>query len=55
MESITIHLRVPLDLKETIEERATAERRPWTQMAILMLQDAAAAWADALDKKGKKK
>ena len=40
----TIHLRVPFTLKDQIKERAESERRPWTQMAVLMLQDAAEQW-----------
>lgn len=40
-KTTTVHLRIPLALKEKIAKRADAERRTWTQMAVLMLEDAA--------------
>ena len=40
-DSTTIHLRITLQLKDAIQKRADQERRTWTQMATLMLQDAA--------------
>lgn len=38
--STTVHLRIPLTLKADIAQRAEDERRTWTQMALLLLEDA---------------
>jgi len=40
--STTVHLRIPLTLRDAIQRRADTERRTWTQMTVLMLTDAAA-------------
>ena len=54
--STTIHLRIPKVLKDAINARADAERRMFTQMAVIMLQDAALAWQlqDRAAKQGKR-
>jgi len=38
--STTVHLRVPVQLRDRIQRRADEERRPWTQMAVILLEDA---------------
>ena len=37
-----VHLRIPPAIHAAIGERAKAERRTWTQMALIILEDAAA-------------
>ena len=40
MKSTTVHLRIPLALKHEIGKLALLQRRPWTQMTVLLLSDA---------------
>jgi len=40
MKSTVVHIRMPLDVKEKIDRLAVADRRPWSQMAVLLLRDA---------------
>lgn len=43
-----VHLRIPLDIHEAIWERAQLERRTWSQMAIIILEDAIAKYPEGL-------
>ena len=46
-DSTTIHLRITFQLRDAIQKQADVERRPWTQMAVLLLQDAVEQQATA--------
>ena len=39
-KSTVVQLRVPVTLHRGIAARATDERRTWTQMAVILLEDA---------------
>lgn len=52
---MTVHLRVPSHVRDAIAKRAEEERRPWTQMAVLLLTDAALARAPSKPGKEKKR
>ena len=39
-DSHVVHLRIPDDIHAAILARAQAERRTWSQMAIILLEDA---------------
>lgn len=51
MKSEVMHIRIPLDLKDKIHQLADAQRRPWTQMTVLLLRDAVTQSASAATKK----
>lgn len=38
--SITVHIRVPAPVYDGIAKRAAQERRRWSQMCVIMLEDA---------------
>jgi hypothetical protein len=39
-DSHVVHLRVPDDIHAAILARAQQERRPWSQMCLILLEDA---------------
>ena len=55
MKSTVVHIRMPLDLKDKIEQLAVADRRPWTQMAVLLLHDAVTPYGSKKSKGVRKK
>jgi len=55
MKSTVVHIRMPLDLKDQIEQIAANDRRPWTQMTVLLLRDAVIPYSIKKNKGSKKK
>jgi len=55
MKSTVVHIRMPLDLKDQINQLAIADRRPWTQMAVVLLRDAVTPYGPKKSKGHRKK